>query len=38
MKVSYIVERITDLFNVTNEEVFSSESGITYDADKEVKR
>ena len=34
MDVSYIVERINDLFNITNKEIYSSESGIIYHADK----
>jgi len=38
MDVSHIVERINDLFNVTIKEIYSSESGITYDADKKVKK
>jgi len=38
MNVSHIVEGINDLFNVTNKEIYSSESGITYHADKKVER
>lgn len=38
MDASHIVERINDLFNVTNKEIYSSESGITYHADKKVKK
>jgi putative NIF3 family GTP cyclohydrolase 1 type 2 len=38
MDVSHIVERINDLFNVTSKEIYSSESGITYHADKKVKK
>lgn len=38
MDVSHIVERINELFNVTNKEIYSSESGITYNADKKVKK
>ncbi|WP_291574286.1 Nif3-like dinuclear metal center hexameric protein [Clostridium sp. UBA4548] len=38
MEVSHIVERINDLFEVTNKEVYSSESGVTYHAYKEVKK
>lgn len=36
--VSKIVERINELFNVTNKEIYASESGVTYHADKEVKK
>lgn len=36
--VSQIVERINELFNVTNKEIYASESGVTYHADKEVKK
>ncbi|MBM6618827.1 Nif3-like dinuclear metal center hexameric protein [Bacillus suaedaesalsae] len=38
MDVSSIVERINDLFNVTSKEIYSSESGITYYAEKNVKK
>ncbi|MEH7223700.1 Nif3-like dinuclear metal center hexameric protein [Bacillus sp. JJ1566] len=38
MDVSHIVERINSLFTVTNKEIYSSESGITYDADKKVRK
>lgn len=38
MDVSYVVERIDALFNVTNKEIYSSESGITYQADRKVKK
>lgn len=38
MDVSHIVERINNLFEVNNKEVYSSESGITYQADKKVKK
>lgn len=38
MEVSYIVERINDLFNIINKEIYSSESGITYLANKKVKK
>ena len=38
MDVSHIVERINDLFNITSKEIYSSESGITYDANKKVKK
>lgn len=38
MDAIYIVERINDLFNITNKEVYSRESGLTYHADKKVKR
>jgi len=38
MDVSQIVERINELFNVTNKEIYASESGVTYHADKEVKK
>lgn len=36
MEVSHIVEKINELFNVTNKEVYFSESGITYHAGKKV--
>lgn len=38
MDVTHIVERINALFNVTNKEIYSSESGLTYQADKKVKK
>lgn len=38
MDVSHIVERINNLFNVKSKEIYSSESGITYHADKKVKK
>lgn len=38
MEVSYIVERINDLFEVTNKDVYFSESGVTYHTDREVKK
>ncbi|WP_130807186.1 Nif3-like dinuclear metal center hexameric protein [Senegalia massiliensis] len=38
MDVSYIVETIDDLFNVTNKEIYSNESGVTYKADKKIKK
>lgn len=38
MDVTYIVERINDLFNVTSKKIYFSESGITYHADKKVKK
>lgn len=38
MDVLNIVEKINELFNVTNKEVYSSESGVTYHANKEVKK
>lgn len=38
MDILHIVEKINDLFNVTNKEVYSSESGLTYNADKKVKK
>lgn len=38
MDVLHIVERINELFNVTNKKIYSSESGITYHADKKVKK
>lgn len=38
MDVSHIVERINDFFEVNNKEVYSSESGITYQADKQVRK
>ncbi|MFS0820389.1 hypothetical protein [Bacillus sp. 1P02SD] len=34
MDVSYVVERIDSLINVTNKEIYSSDSGITYQAEK----
>ncbi|WP_449538884.1 Nif3-like dinuclear metal center hexameric protein [Ferdinandcohnia sp. Marseille-Q9671] len=38
MDVSYVVECINGLFTITNKDVYSSESGITYQADKKVKK
>lgn len=38
MDVSHIVERINDFFNVTNKDIYSRESGVTYHADKKVKK
>ncbi|MFS0862582.1 Nif3-like dinuclear metal center hexameric protein [Fredinandcohnia sp. 179-A 10B2 NHS] len=38
MDVSHIVESINGLFTIKNKEVYSSESGITYQTDKKVKR
>lgn len=38
MDVSHIVKEINELFNVTNKEIYSSESGITYHANKKVKK
>lgn len=38
MDVSNVVERINELFNVTNKEIYSSESGVIYNAGKEVKK
>lgn len=38
MNVLHIVERINELFNIKNKEVYFSESGITYNADKEIKK
>ncbi|RXJ02449.1 Nif3-like dinuclear metal center hexameric protein [Anaerobacillus alkaliphilus] len=38
MDVSHIVKGINDLFNTTSKEIYSKESGITYNADKQVKR
>lgn len=38
MDVSQVVESINELFNVTNKEIYASESGITYHADKKVKK
>ena len=38
MYVSHIVERINELFNVKSKEIYSSESGITYHAGKEVEK
>lgn len=36
MDVSQIVEKINGLFNITNKEIYASESGIIYDANKKV--
>jgi putative NIF3 family GTP cyclohydrolase 1 type 2 len=38
MNVTYIVERINDLFNVTSKKIYFSESGITYNSDKKVRK
>lgn len=38
MDVLNIVERINKLFNVRNNEVYVNESGVTYNADKKVKK
>lgn len=38
MEVSHIVEKINNFFDVINKEVYFSESGVTYHADKEVKK
>ncbi|WP_160691922.1 Nif3-like dinuclear metal center hexameric protein [Clostridium sp. C2-6-12] len=38
MDTLQIVERINDLFNVTSKEIYSSESGITYNSDNKVKK
>ena len=38
MDVIYIVERINDLFNVTSKRIYFSESGITYNAEKKVRK
>ncbi|MEK4425578.1 Nif3-like dinuclear metal center hexameric protein [Solibacillus sp. FSL K6-1523] len=38
MDVSHIVEKINGLFNITNKEIYASESGIIYDAIKKVKK
>ena len=38
MNVLHIVEKINEFFNITNKVVYFSESGITYNADKEVKK
>lgn len=38
MDVTQIVEKINELFNVKNKEIYASESGITYKADKKVKK
>lgn len=38
MDVSYLVERINGLFTGTEKEIFSNESGLTYHADKSVKK
>ncbi|RSD29570.1 Nif3-like dinuclear metal center hexameric protein [Mesobacillus subterraneus] len=38
MDVTHIVKRINAVFHITNKEVFSRESGITYRADKKVKK
>ncbi|MEG2288662.1 MAG: Nif3-like dinuclear metal center hexameric protein [Clostridium sp.] len=38
MDVSHVVEGINNLFNVTNKEIYSRESGVTYHANKDVKK
>jgi dinuclear metal center YbgI/SA1388 family protein len=38
MDVLHIVEKIDKLFSVTNKEIYSSESGVTYNADKKVNK
>ncbi|MBY0097836.1 Nif3-like dinuclear metal center hexameric protein [Mesobacillus maritimus] len=38
MDVVHIVENIDNLFHVTSKEIYSSESGITYNADKKVNK
>ena len=38
MDVSYIVERIDELFNVTNKEIYFSASGVTFNAGKEIRK
>ncbi|MEK8198795.1 Nif3-like dinuclear metal center hexameric protein [Lysinibacillus sp. FSL M8-0134] len=38
MDVTQIVGKINELFNVKNKEIYASESGITYKADKKVKK
>lgn len=38
MDVLHIVERINELFKITSKEIYSRESGITYQADKKVKK
>jgi dinuclear metal center YbgI/SA1388 family protein len=38
LDVLHIVESIDDLFHVNSKEIYSSESGITYHADKQVKK
>ncbi len=38
MNASQVAESINNLFTITNKEVYSNESGITYDAVKKVKK
>ncbi|WP_079504522.1 Nif3-like dinuclear metal center hexameric protein [Mesobacillus jeotgali] len=38
MDVIQIVDRINDLFNIKNKKIYSDESGLTYHADKKVKK
>lgn len=38
MDVSNIVERINEFFNVENKEIYTSESGITYNAQKKIEK
>lgn len=38
MDATHIVERINGLFNVTNKEIYFNESGLTYHANKAVKK
>jgi dinuclear metal center YbgI/SA1388 family protein len=38
MDAGHIVEIINSLFNITNEEIYSRESGLTYHADKKVEK
>lgn len=38
MDVTSIVERITDLFNITNKKIYFSESGIICNEDKKVEK
>lgn len=38
MDALHIVERIDELFNIRNKEIYSNESGITYNADKKVNK
>lgn len=38
MDALHVVERIDELFNIRNKEIYSNESGITYNADKKVNK
>ncbi len=38
MEVSHVVETIDSLFDITNKELYASESGVTYHAEKKVKK